>query len=104
MIDKPSIGVAKTYFKVNNTDFHMPRNEKFAFENIVVNDEVYGLALRTKINVKPVFLSVGNKIDLDTALNVTKQMVTNESHIPLPTRLADIMTHEIRKEYRCKEL
>lgn len=100
--DTPSIGVAKTYFKVNNTDFINPRNEKFAFENIVINGVVYGRALRTHVNVKPIFLSVGNKIDLDTATIITEHLVTKESHIPLPTRLADIMTHEVRKEQRGK--
>lgn len=100
LIDKPSIGVAKTYFKINDIDFVVPKNEKFAYENIIINNEVYGRALRTQLNVKPVFLSIGNKIDIDTATSITEHMITSDSHIPLPTRLADIMTHEIRKKYR----
>ena len=100
IMDKPSMGVAKTYYKIDNVDFEMPQNEMFAFEDIIVKDEVYGRVVRTQINVKPIFLSIGNKIDLDTAMEITKHMVTGESHIPIPTRYADIMTHEMRREYR----
>ena len=61
---------------------------------------MYGRVLRTADNVKPIFLSVGNKIDLDTAMELTNMVVTKEGHIPVPTRLADLMTHRIRKEYQ----
>lgn len=99
LIDTPSIGVAKTYCRINGVDFKMPLNEKFAFSDIVINGEIYGRVLRTKVNVKPIFVSIGNKIDLETATFVVKNMVMQDSHIPLPTRLADIMTHRVRKEY-----
>lgn len=99
ILDKPSIGIAKTYYKVDNTDYSMPQNEKFSFEDIVIHNKVYGRAIRTQKNVKPIFLSIGNKIDLNTAMEIIKNMITKESHIPMPTRLADIMTHEVRKQY-----
>ncbi len=101
LLNKPSIGVAKSYFKVENVDYTEPENECFAYKDIVIHDEVFGRALRTQKNVKPIFLSVGNKVDLQTSMEVIKNMVNNESHIPLPTRLADLMTHEKRREYQC---
>lgn len=97
LIKRPTVGIAKTYYKVENTDFSMPANEKNAYTDIVINNEVYGRVLRTHKDVKPVFLSVGNMINLETATTITLSLVTKESHIPLPTRLADIMTHEARK-------
>lgn len=100
LLDKPSIGVAKSYFKVENTDYIEPENEKFAYEDIIIKNEVYGRVARTHKNVKPIFLSVGNKIDLDTAMQVIINTTSDESHIPIPTRLADIMTHEMRKKIR----
>lgn len=100
LLDKPSIGVAKSYFKVENTDYIEPENEKFAYEDIIIKNEVYGRVVRTHKNVKPIFLSVGNKIDLDTAMQVIINTTSDESHIPIPTRLADIMTHEMRKKIR----
>lgn len=99
IINKPTIGVAKSYLKINNTDFCMPSIKQFAYTDIKIDNEIYGRVLRTQSGVKPVFLSIGNKIDLDTAMQITNTLVTKDSHIPLPTRLADIMTHEIRKKY-----
>ena len=99
IINKPTVGIAKSYLKINNIEFCMPDMEQYAYTDIKIDDEIYGRVLRTHSGVKPIFLSIGNQIDLDTAMQVTNALVTKESHIPLPTRLADIMTHEVRKEY-----
>ena len=101
LLGVPTIGVAKSYYKVENVDYIEPENQVFAYEDIVIGDEVYGRVLRTYENVRPIFLSVGNRIDLETAMEVTKAFVTKESHIPMPTRCADLMTHEMRK--KCQE-
>lgn len=100
LLNKPSIGVAKSYFKIENVDYIEPDNEDFAFSEIMINGELYGRVVRTHKKVKPIFLSIGNKVDIDTALDVIKALTTKESHIPIPTRYADIMTHEMRKEYQ----
>ncbi len=103
LIQKPTIGIAKTYYRVEDTEYTIPENKPFAFEEIVISDQEYGRLFRTHPNVKPIFLSIENQIDLDTATQIVKDMTTKESHIPLPTRLADLMTHEIRKQYTAKE-
>ena len=102
LMGMPTIGVAKSYYKVEEADYIEPENQVFAYEDIVIHDEVYGRVLRTHKNVRPVFLSVGNMIDIETATEVIKHFVTKESHIPMPTRLADIMTHEMRSRYQEK--
>lgn len=99
LINKPTIGVAKSYLKIKDMEFRMPDIKQFAYTDIRIEGETYGRVLRTHSGVKPIFLSIGNKIDLDTAMQITNTLVTKDSHIPLPTRLADIMTHEIRKKY-----
>lgn len=101
LLGMPTIGVAKSYYKVENIDYIEPENQVFAYEDIVIRGEVYGRVLRTHENVRPIFLSVGNLIDIETAMEVTKHFVTKDSHIPMPTRYADIMTHEMRK--KCQE-
>ncbi len=100
LIDKPSIGIAKRYCMVQNVEFVMPDEEADSYTDIEIDGEVYGRVLRTHTGIKPIFLSVGNKIDLETATIMTKELVSNESHVPLPTRLADLMTHEVRKQYQ----
>lgn len=97
-INKPTIGIAKTYFRVDKiTDYTEPENEAGSFTDIVIGGEIYGRALRTHKNVKPVFISVGNNISLDTACELAMKLTDKESHIPLPTRLADLETHIARE-------
>lgn len=100
LIRKPTVGIAKSYYKIADVDFDMPQNKEGAFTDIKIDGEIYGRVLRTHVNVKPIFLSIGNAVGLDTAMEMTNHLTTKEGHIPLPTRLADIMTHEKRKEYR----
>ena len=49
----------------------MPEDSAGAWTDIVVGNEVYGRVLRTHAGVKPVFVSVGNKVDLATAARMT---------------------------------
>lgn len=103
-LQKPSIGVAKSYYKIEETDFVMPENEACAFTDIIIHGEIYGRVLRTRKDVKPIFISVGNYIDLDTATEIINSCITQESHIPAPTRLADLETHEKRKFYQALDM
>lgn len=97
------VGVAKSYYKIGNTDFVMPENYDGAYTDIIVNNEIYGRVIRTHKDVKPIFVSAGNYITLETATEIVNRFVTTESHIPIPTRLADIETHRMRAVYKNKE-
>ena len=55
-LEKPTIGIAKSYLKIKNTEFIMPENTVGAYTDIVINNEVYGRVLRTRKDVKPVFV------------------------------------------------
>lgn len=99
-LSKPCIGVAKTFFRAEeNLSFNMPDNYIGASTNIVSNtNEILGIALRTRQNCKPVFVSVGNYMSLENAKTIIMHCVNKESRIPIPTRLADIETHKLRKK------
>ena len=93
-LNKPTIGIAKTYFRVDKkNDYTEPDNEAGSFTDIIIDGEVYGRALRTHKDVKPVFISIGNNISLDTACSLALKLTDKESHIPIPTRFADLETH-----------
>ena len=93
-LNKPTIGIAKTYFRVDKkTDYIEPENTPGSFTDIIIDGEVYGRALRTHKDVKPVFVSVGNNVSIDTACTIAMNLTDKESHIPIPTRLADLETH-----------
>ena len=99
-LNKPCIGVAKNFFHSDEIiSYDMPDNYVGASTNIVnINGEILGITLRTKINCKPVFVSVGNYISLEDSTTVIMNCINNESRIPIPTRLADIETHKIRRK------
>lgn len=97
-LNKPTIGVAKSYLKINDVDFDMPENIYGAYQDIIINNEVYGRVIRTRRNVKPVFISCGNYIDLKTCTEIVLELIDNESRLPIPVRLADLETHIIRKK------
>lgn len=100
-LQKPTVGIAKTYFRVDQkTDYTEPENEAGSYTDIVIDGEVYGRALRTQKDVRPVFVSVGNFISLDTACTLAMKLTDRESHIPIPTRLADLETHIEREAER----
>ncbi|MDE6706940.1 MAG: endonuclease V [Oscillospiraceae bacterium] len=97
VLNIPTIGIAKSYYKIFDVDYHEPDFTAGSYQDIMIQQEVYGRVLRTHENVKPIFLSIGHKICLDTATEIAMHFVTKESHIPMPTRLADLETHIARK-------
>ena len=100
-LNKPTVGIAKTYFRVDQkTDYTEPESEAGSYTDIVIDGEVYGRALRTHRDVKPIFLSIGNFVSLDTACALAMKLTDQESHIPVPTRLADLETHLEREAAR----
>ena len=99
-LEKPTIGVAKTYLKIKNVDYNMPENKIGVYTDIVVDGEVYGRTLRTRKDVKPIFVSCGNWIDLDTTTKITMHFVEKDSRLPITIRYADLATHEARRKYQ----
>jgi deoxyribonuclease V len=57
--------------------------------------EIIGAALRTKLGVKPVYISPGNSITLDDSLEIIRACVRTH-RVPEPTRVA----HNTVNEYR----
>ncbi|MFF0829889.1 endonuclease V [Brevibacillus sp. NPDC003359] len=99
-LNKPTIGIAKSYLKIGSVNFVMPCNEEGAFTDIVINNTIYGRALRTHKDVKPIFISCGNWIDIDTVTDITLALINNESRLPIPVRQADLETKKMRERFR----
>jgi deoxyribonuclease V len=99
-LNKPTIGVGKSYLKIKGIDFEMPKDEIGSYTDIIIDNEVYGRVLRSRSNVKPIFISCGNYIDLDTCIQIIMNLVNKESRIPIPVRLADLETHIMREKLK----
>lgn len=98
-LDKPTIGIAKNYLHIDGIHVKSPENIVGAYEEMTDGKTVYGRVLRTRQHVKPIYISCGNYIDLDTTTKITLQLVNQESRLPLPVRFADLATRKKRKEY-----
>ncbi len=73
--------------------------EKGSTSNITWSDEVIGVALRTRENTKPMYVSIGHKIDLETSIKYVLKMC-KEYRQPETTRSADSLANQILKEKR----
>ncbi|AGZ39431.1 putative endonuclease V [Actinoplanes friuliensis DSM 7358] len=81
----PSFGVGKTPLIGTWTP---PADRRGARSDLVDAGEVVGAVLRTRQAVKPVFVSVGHRMDLDTACALTLTL-TPRFRLPETTRAAD---------------
>jgi deoxyribonuclease V len=90
--DTPAFGCAK---KVLCGKFEEPALMKGSFSPLIHKEEIIGVALRTKDKVKPVFVSPGNKIDLQGAMSIINQCV-GKYRLPEPTRRAHNAVNEFR--------
>jgi len=84
LFDKPTIGCAKSRL---TGQFEEPPPGKGAHSLLKDKNEVIGAVVRTRTNVKPVFVSVGNRCLLEDAIKITLACTT-KYRIPEPTRLA----------------
>jgi deoxyribonuclease V len=85
LIDRPSIGVAKS--RLIGTHDEVP-NERGAWVPLEDQDEVIGAVLRTRVGVKPIFISIGHRVSLETAVEYVMRC-TPRYRLPETTRLAD---------------
>ncbi|PWV55965.1 deoxyribonuclease V [Chitinophaga sp. S165] len=92
----PTVGCAK---KVLCGKYEEPASVKGSYTPLVFKDEVVGAALRTKNAVKPVFVSPGNLMDVESTVEIITQCV-GRYRIPEPTRLA----HDIVNRFRVGEI
>ncbi|NIL56621.1 endonuclease V [Salinispora arenicola] len=87
----PSFGVAKTSFIA---DFVDPGFRRGSWSPLTEGGEVLGHALRTRDGVKPVFVSVGHRIGLDEACEITLRLCPRY-RVPEATRQADMVSRRI---------
>jgi len=84
LLDLPSIGCAKSRYIGTHEE---PGEEAGCYTDLLDGDELIGAVLRTRTNVKPLYISVGHKITLPTALDFVLAC-GGGYRLPEPTRLA----------------
>jgi deoxyribonuclease V len=87
VLDLPTLGCAKSPL-VGRYD--EPAQEAGAWSPLVDRGELIGAVVRTRAGVKPVFVSVGHRVSLETAIKLVLAC-TRGVRLPEPTRLADAL-------------
>ena len=85
ILDMPTIGVAKSWLI---GDYEEVSQQKGSWKYLIHNDEIIGAVLRTRENVKPLYVSSGHRISLPTAIDYVLQC-TPKYRLPETTRIAD---------------
>ena len=74
-----------------------PVNEVFAQSPMYDKGEMIGIALRSKKNCNPIYISPGNNISMEQSVEVIKNCIRGY-RIPEPTRQAHLLVNKIRIE------
>ncbi len=84
LLDVPTIGVAKSRLIGSHAE---PPREKGGWTPLLDGAEVIGAVLRTRAGVKPLYVSIGHRVSLDTAIRLVLAC-TGRYRLPETTRLA----------------
>lgn len=80
----PAIGVGKT--RLIGTHKAVA-NRRGAWQPLLDENECIGAVLRTRVNVKPIYVSIGHRISLETAIDYVMRCCTRYK-LPETTRMA----------------
>lgn len=96
LLNKPAIGCAKSYLY---GEFNLPTSAKGALEYVIdKNREIIGACLRTRKDVKPIFVSTGHKISLSKAIDIVLAC-TKRYRLPEPLRYAHRLAEIAKQRY-----
>jgi deoxyribonuclease V len=85
LCDLPAVGCAKSRLVGQHEEPPQPRGASVPLRQ---HDEILGVVLRTQSGVRPVYVSVGHRIDLAGAQRIVLTCAVRY-RLPEPTRLAD---------------
>lgn len=85
LLNMPTIGVAKSLLIGKHEAVPI---EKGSWTPLIDKEETIGVALRSRTKVKPIYVSIGHKISLPTAIDYVMNCLT-KYRLPETTRWAD---------------
>ncbi len=92
LLDRPSIGCAKSRLIGRH---RTPGQKPGSSAPLTIDGEQVGNVLRTKRGCKPVYISVGHRINLAQATEIVLKCV-GKYRIPIPTRDADLYVAQLK--------
>jgi deoxyribonuclease V len=88
ILDMPTIGVAKSRLTGKPQD--ILGDEKGSWVPLFDNDEIVGAMVRTRAGVKPVYVSTGHRVSMETAIEIVRACTTRFK-LPEPIRSAHLL-------------
>jgi deoxyribonuclease V len=96
LFDKPTIGCAKSRLVGEHNE---PDRKAGSTTPLMLEGERLGVVLRTRDDVRPIYVTTGHRVSLDSAVQLVKQCVDG-FRIPKPTREADRYVRDLRRAYQ----
>jgi deoxyribonuclease V len=93
LLDRPTIGCAKSLLIGT---YREPALKAGSRTSLVDHGEVIGKVLRTRDGIRPIFVTVGHRIDLASAVKLVRRSCRGY-RIPEPTRQAHLFVNELRQ-------
>lgn len=84
LLNRPAVGCAKSRLCGTHVE---PHEQKGSWSPLVDNGQVIGAVVRTRDRVRPVFVSIGHRVDLEGAISLVLGCTT-KYRLPEPTRWA----------------
>jgi deoxyribonuclease V len=94
LLDIPTVGCAKSRLI---GEYREPGHKKGHWSFLSYNRKIVGVVLRTKDNVRPLFVSPGNRIDLKGSVEIALGCI-RKYRIPEPLRRADFVSKKLKRE------
>lgn len=94
LLDMPTIGCAKSRLV---GEYKEPGSKKGDWSSLEYGSKIVGAVLRTKDNVRPVFVSPGHRIDLKGSIEIVLRCIS-KYRIPEPLRRADFISKKIKRK------
>jgi deoxyribonuclease V len=96
LLDTPTIGCAKSILVGKAPE---PGVRAGSIVPLVDKGETVGMVLRTRDRVKPIYVTTGHRVSLESAVGIAWHCVDG-FRIPKPTREADHFVRDLRRAYQ----
>ncbi len=93
LINRPTIGIAKKLLTGRISRWQ----NSIAY--IYLDGEIIGAAVKTRKGSRPIYVSIGNKVSLNTAIKLTIAFTKRGLKLPEPIRQAHIAANEYKRKF-----
>jgi len=98
LLDRPTIGCAKSILVGEAVEPGLPAGSQ---ASLIDKGEKVGVVLRTREHVRAIYVTVGHRVSLESAVRIVAQC-TDGFRIPKPTREADHWVRDLRRDYQAE--